>query len=156
MSNCFDLQPLEKRVLFASPSTVLTHAMRQEIIDHWSGSNKATLQTKLNTGNGAFDGYLLTYMQGRAGTTFFWNTSDVAGIKSFVNSNLSTSTTVSNADHIVAHQFPNGNSSVYDVDLGPGDINWSTTTSNSEFVHTLNRQDVWQDLAQAYTFTGTS
>src|SRR5439155_10429594 len=90
------------------------------------------------------------------GQTFFWRTGDVAGIKSFVNANLATSSTVSNADHIVAHQFPNGNSSSYSVSLGAGDINWKTTTSNTEFVHTLNRQAFWQDLAQAYVFTGNA
>src|SRR5205809_8017756 len=101
------MQPLERRVLLAAPSDVLTHAIRQSIIDHWSGGNKATLQTKLNTSNAAFDNYLLGYMSGRAGNTFFWNTGDVAGIKTFVNANISTSTTVSNADHIVSHMFPN-------------------------------------------------
>ena len=68
--NCFSLTPLEKRIfLSVTPSSVLTKAMRQEIIDHWVGSNKSTLQTKLNTGNGAFDSSLLGYMTARAGTS---------------------------------------------------------------------------------------
>ena len=127
------------------------------IIDHWVvGAEKTALQTKLNTGNGAFDGALLTYMTTRAGTDFFWNTSDVASIKTFVNANISTSSTVSNADSIVSHEFPDGDSGVYNVNLGSGDINWKTVGPNTEFVHTLNRMAFWQDLAQAYIFTGNA
>ncbi len=144
-------------LLSATPATVLTKAMRQSIIDHWAaGSTRTTLQTKLNTGNGAFDGYLLSYMQGRAGQTFFWNSSDVASIKTFVNANLATSTIIANADNIVAHNFPNGQTTAYDVSLGAGDVNWATTGPNTDFVHALNRQAFWQDLAQAYTFNGSS
>jgi hypothetical protein len=155
--NLFDVERLEQRTLFAAPSDVLTKAIRQELLNHWNGSNKTTLQAKLDANQlGAFDGALLSYMTSRGGQSFFWNTSDVAGIKSFVNANLSTSTTISNANNVVAHKFPNGNSSVYDQDLGAGDINWKTTTSNSEFVHTQNRMGFWQDLAQAYVFNGNS
>lgn len=154
-ANLFQLQPLEKRVfLSATPSSVLTKAMRQEIIDHWVGSNKATLQTKLNTGNGAFDNSLLGYMTARSGNTFFWKTSDVAGIQDFINNNLDPATVISNANHIVAHQFPDGNSASYSVQLPAGDIDWTHTTSNSEFVQTQNRMAFWQDLAQAYISTG--
>ena len=150
-------ESLERRTLLTvTPSSVLTKANRQEIIDHWVGSNKATLQTKLNTSNAAFDNSLLGYMTGRAGQSFFWNTSDVAGIKTFVNANIATSTTVSNADSIVAHMFPNGTTGVYDQNLGSGDVNWKTTGSDANFVHTLNRMDFWQDLAQSYTFTGNA
>jgi hypothetical protein len=35
-------------------------------------------------------------------------------------------------------------------------VNWKTTTSDANFVHVLNYQNFWQDLAQAYTFTGNS
>src|SRR5439155_19319736 len=48
----------------------------------------------------------------------------------------------------------NGNSESYDYQLPAGDINWSTTNSNPEFVHTLNRQEYWLDLSQAYIVTG--
>src|SRR3954468_21722122 len=96
-SSRFEIQPLESRVfLSVTPYSILTKANRQYIIDHWTGANKATLQTKLNTSNSAFDNALLGYMQGRGGQTFFWNPSDVAGIKSFVNANLATGSTVAN------------------------------------------------------------
>jgi len=82
--NAFELQPLERRVLFAVPT--ITKAMRQELVSHWTGSNKAELQAKLDANKpGAFDGLLLNYMATRSGNTFFWNTGDVAGIRSFVN-----------------------------------------------------------------------
>ncbi|HYO10990.1 MAG TPA: alginate lyase family protein [Tepidisphaeraceae bacterium] len=135
----------------------VTKAMRQELVNKWSGANKADLQAKLDENKmGAFDTALLSYMTGRSGQTFYWKTGDVAGIKSFVNSWIATSTVVSNANHIVAHEFPDGNSAQYDVHIDGEDINWKHTTTNPEFVHTLNRHDFWQDLAQAYVFTGDS
>src|SRR5262245_10102936 len=104
----FEFQPLEPRLLFAVPS--ITKAMRQELLAHWNGANKADLQAKLDANKpGAFDGLLLNYMATRGGNTFFWKTSDVAGIKSFVNApNIATSTLIARADSIVAHKFPNG------------------------------------------------
>src|SRR4051812_12586215 len=70
--DAFELQPLERRVLFAVP--VITKAMRQELVNHWTGSNKAELQAKLDANKpGAFDGLLLNYMATRGGNTFFWN-----------------------------------------------------------------------------------
>ena len=153
----FVLQPLEPRVfLSVTPSTVLTKAMRQSIIDHWIGSNKATLQTKLNTGNGAFDGYLLSYMARAAAPAFSGTPATSTASKRSSTRISSTSSTITNADSIVAHMFPDGDSGVYDVNLGSGDINWSTVGPSSEFVHTLNRQAFWQDLAQAYVFTGNA
>jgi hypothetical protein len=141
-------------------SSLLSKAIRQDIINHWGGANKAFLQTKLNTGNGAFDGALLAYMQSRAGQTFYWNPSDVAGNVSWIQTNLNTAGVLANADDILAHRFPEqGNSASYDVQLAGGVINWSTkpaTTSNQEFVPTLNRMDFWQDLTQAYLFTGNA
>jgi hypothetical protein len=140
---------------FAAPADVLTKAVRQELVNNWTGSNKAELQAKLNENKmGAFDGLLLDYMINRSGQTFFWKSTDVAGIVQFFKDNFSTSSTISNADNIVAHRFPNGNSGTYDVQLPAGDINWSTTNSNSEFVHTQNRMDFWVDLAQSYAITG--
>jgi hypothetical protein len=155
IENCFDLQPLEKRLFFAAPSAVLTKPIRQELLNHWTGSNKAELQAKLDANKmGAFDGALLSYMSARGGNTFFWNTGDVGDIRTFVNApNISTSTLISRADNIVAHMFPNGSTSSFDFNMGPGDINWSTAGNNSEFVHVLNRHDFWQDLSQAYVFT---
>ncbi len=174
-SAVFDLQRLEQRTFFsvspanplvieklsptaitplAAPTDVLTKGVRQELLKNWNGPNKTALQKKLNTNRmGGFDSLLLSYMRSRAGNTFFWNTADVGSIKNFINANLATATTLANADHIVAHQFPDGNSVDYDVHLPAGDINWKTTNANPEFVYTLNRQDFWGDLAQAYVLT---
>ena len=153
--NAFELQPLEKRVLFAVPGQILNKAIRQELLNHWTGSNKAELQSKLDANRmGAFDGTLLNYMTTRGGNTFFWNTADVPEIREFVTApNIATSTLITRADSIVDHMFPNGATSSFDVDMGDGDINWSTAGPNGEFVHVLNRHNYWQDLSQAYVFT---
>ncbi len=152
----FELQSLEPRIhLSATPSNVLTKGARLDLLKHWSGPSKTTLQKKLAAGKvGAFDSLLLSTMRARSGNNFFWNTSQVSGIRDFINVNLATSTTISNADHVVAHQFPDGNSEEFDVQLPAGDINWKTANANPEFVYTLNRQDYWIDLAQAYVLTG--
>ncbi|HEX8523821.1 MAG TPA: alginate lyase family protein [Tepidisphaeraceae bacterium] len=146
--------PAQLHVL-ASSTAVLTKATRQELLSHWSGPGKGSLSKKLKQNKlGGFDELLLNYMKNRAGTTFFWNTRDVEGIKNFINTNLATASTISNAENVVAHRFPNGNSQKYDVQLPSGDINWNTSNSNPEFVYTLNRHDFWIDLAQAYVLTG--
>jgi hypothetical protein len=141
----------------ATPPDLLTKALRQQIVDRWNGSNKASLQTLLNQNKmGAFDGALLDYMKARTGNTFYWNRGDVAGIQDFINANLATSNTINNANSIVAHRFPDGNSEVYDVQLPAGPIDFSTTTSNVDFYYTLNRHEFWLDLSQAYILTGDS
>jgi hypothetical protein len=177
----FVLQSLEQRLLFSvtpsgapvppapvpaqsgavllslDPGAVLTNGMRADLLAHWSGPNKADLQSLLDQRKwGAFDGALLSYMQSRSDQSFFWKTGDVAGIKSFVNTNLTTGSVVPNADHVLSHQFPDGSSTTYNVDLGSGEINWLSAPSgvSGEFIHNLNRMDFWQDLAQAYVFTG--
>src|SRR5207237_10233457 len=131
---------------------------RQTLLDHWNGANKADLQAKLDAGKmGAFDDLLLSYMKARAGQTFFWKTSDVSSIVSFINTNLDAGPTISHADDSVAHRFPaQGNSDTYNVQLPSGAIDWSTTNNNPEFTQTLNRQEFWLDLAQAYRVTGDS
>src|SRR5687767_3389965 len=113
----FELQPLEMRVLFAVPT--LTKGMRQELLNHWTGSNKAELQAKLDANKpGAFDGLLLNYMATRPGNTFFWNTGDIDEIRDFVmEPNIATSTLITRADSIVDHMFPNGATSSWDVDM---------------------------------------
>ncbi|HYO09225.1 MAG TPA: alginate lyase family protein [Tepidisphaeraceae bacterium] len=186
LHRCVQLQPLERRVFLAAtpapaappaeaqarsatiapaaittqavaPSDVLTRAARQDLLDHWNGPNRADLQAKLNANKlGAFDGALLAYMRSRAGNTFFWNTADVPKIKEFINTKLATASVISNADHVVAHRFPNGNSENYNVQLPAGDIDWSTSNSNPEFVHTQNRHEFWLDLSQAHVLTGNS
>src|SRR5438552_486448 len=143
-----------------TPSDLLTKTVRQNFLNHWSGSNKADLQAKLDANKlGAFDDALLAYMQARGGQTFFWNLSDIAGIVSFINTNLATASTIGHADDIVAHKFPQqSGSATYDVQLPAGVIDWTTQPAGvtSDFPQTMNRHEFWLDLAQAYRFTGTS
>jgi hypothetical protein len=146
------IEPLEQRALLASPNDVLTTAMRQEIIDHWVGPNRATMQARLEVGNGAFDAHLLRYMATRP-ASFFWTPADVSEIADFINGNLATQGLIGLADDIVEHRFPNGRSNVYDVQLPAGDFDWTTSNSNPEFVHALNRHVFWLDLSQAYVLT---
>ncbi|HEV2292486.1 MAG TPA: alginate lyase family protein [Tepidisphaeraceae bacterium] len=156
------LRPPEAGALAAvaalAPADLLSKAARQNLLDHWSGENRASLQAKLNANQlGAFDAALLEYMQKRPGQTFVFKQSDVAGIVSFINENLPTGATIRRADHLVAHRFPEqGNSSEYAIQLPAGEINWNRqppSTSNPEFLQSLNRQEFWLDLAQAYRFT---
>jgi hypothetical protein len=178
----FEFQPLESRVFLSgsipsaadqpidpsaavsatidklAPADLLTKAVRQNLLNHWSGENRASLQAKLNANQlGAFDAALLEYMRERPGQTFVFRQSDVAGIVNFINGNLSTDFTVGHADDLVAHRFPEqGNSDAYEIQLPAGDINWSRQppqTTNPEFLQGLNRQEFWLDLAQAYRFT---
>ena len=122
-------------MFLAAPGDVLTKAIRQELVNNWTGPNKADLQAKLNENKmGAFDGLLLSYMTGRAGQQFYWDTGDVTEIKDWINSYIVTTSLVSNADKIVDHIFPNGANSSYDYNMGAGDINWSTVGPNAEFV----------------------
>src|SRR5688572_22663286 len=136
-SSSATLAPLAAAVA-AAPADLLTKALRQELVNRWSGPNKAELQSRLDQNKmGAFDQILLDYMKARPGNTFYWNTSDVAAIQDFINAKLATSNTINNANSIVDHRFPNGNSEVYNVQLPAGPIDFSTTTSNVDFYYTL-------------------
>src|SRR4051794_6075752 len=143
-----------------TPADLLTKTVRQNLLNHWSGTNKAALQAKLDANKlGAFDDALLAYMQGRGGQTFFWNQSDIAGIVSFINTNLATATTIGHADDIVAHKFPpQSGSTTYNVQLPAGVIDWTTQPAgvSSDFPQTMNRHEFWLDLAQAYRFTNNT
>jgi uncharacterized heparinase superfamily protein len=147
------IEPLERRALLASPADVLTTAMRQQIIDHWVGPNRATMQAKLDVGPGAFDAHLLRYMLTRPEQSFFWRPADVPEIGRFIAEHLYTQDVIDLADDVVDHRFPNGRSDVYDVQLPPGDFDWTTSNSNPEFVHALNRHEFWRNLSQAYVLT---
>lgn len=180
----FVLQPLESRLLLSgnetaaveapspaaaaplavpsaaavAPADLLSKAVRQNLLNHWSGENKASLQAKLNANRlGAFDAALLEYMRERPGQTFVFKQSDVGDIVDFINDELSTAFVIGHADDIVAHRFPEqGNSDEYEIQLPAGEINWyrqPPSTTNPEFVQSLNRQEFWIELAQAYRFT---
>ena len=52
-------------------ASLLSKAVRQDLLNHLTLSNKSDLQAKLDQNKmGAFDGLLLSTMQGRAGQTF--------------------------------------------------------------------------------------
>src|SRR5438045_2314133 len=87
----FLLHPLESRLLLSgetfTPASVLTRAMRQELLIHWNGSNKSDLSDVLGQGKlGAFDSRLLSYMVNRdssgAGPHFYFQSSDADSIAS--------------------------------------------------------------------------
>ena len=142
-SALFELQPLESRVFLSAdaatpaadavpfaataavqpavslqalaPADVLTKGMRQNLLNHWTGVNRASLQAKLNANQlGAFDAALLEYMRERPGQTFVFKQSDVGEIVDFINDELSTAFVIGHADDLVAHRFPEqGNSDSY-------------------------------------------
>ena len=75
------IQPLEKRVMFSvtTPDTVLTTALRKELLADWNGSNKATLTADLAAGNNAqFDADLLSYMQNRTDANFYFTPGQIS------------------------------------------------------------------------------
>ncbi len=183
--NLFELHRLEQRVLLSTsalaapfhvgvaptnveyaplgvtttmPSAVVSKAMRQDLLAHWNGSNKATLTSLLNAGKyGAFDNNLLSYMRSRTTADFFFDPTALSSYTTYINANLPTSGTISNADNIVNHLFPDTYGGDYTIQLPTGDINWlsqSATASHPDFLHTLNRMESWIDLGNAYAITG--
>ena len=120
----FELSPLESRVLLAvTPASVLTKDIRQSLLDHLTVSNKSTLQSKLTANDLAgFDTALLSYMKARSSTHFFFQLADVAGISSYITSNVGQGGADTRANEIVAHKFPQQTSSTdYTVQLGSDD-----------------------------------
>lgn len=181
----FDLQPLERRLFLsvssdsarvlatsapaavhANPATstpTLTLADRQELLNNWVGSDKATLTSLLATNDTAgFDAELLNYMRTRTNVNYYFDPADATGIINFINADSGLvnqkNAKIAKADNIVAHLFPEiVSSSSYAIQLPAGNIDWinqPTTTTNTEFRYTLNRQFFWEDLAMAYRFTG--
>jgi hypothetical protein len=65
----------------------------------------------------------------------------------------SVTAAVARADHTVAHLFPEqDNSDTATVQLPPGAIDWDAlpeSTTNADFLHTLNRHSAWVDVAMA-------
>jgi hypothetical protein len=151
----FEYAPLG--VVTTMPSAVVSKALRQDLLSHWNGSNKSTLQSLLNQGKyGAFDNNLLNYMRSRSSPDFFFDPTDLSSYVTYINSNLPTSGTISNADNIVNHLFPDQYGGDYTIQLPAGDINWlsqSATSSVPDFLHTLNRMESWIDLGNAFALT---
>src|SRR4051812_7912078 len=130
----FAIQQLESRTLLSgetlTPATVLTKAMRQDLLAHWDGANKAALADLLAQKKyGAFDANLMNYMVARdaagTGPHFFFKSGDADGIASYVQLHLSTANTVAHADAVLSHLFPQQDSaSTYDVHLPAGDVDF--------------------------------
>lgn len=162
-------EQLEKRFLYvatpASPradslGSLFDKTERQIIIDRLTNldpSVRGNLQTKLNTGMGAFDGALLSYMRTRSGPNFFFDPADVSDIGDFINSkSISVADQVTHANAVTdSHLFPDqGGAGTYTVDL-PDVINWIAPggSTNPEFLHTMNRHEYWLDIAWASAST---
>src|SRR5437763_49549 len=112
-SSLFALQPLEARLLLTTtPASVLTNPIRQDLLNHWNGSNKATLQNLLNQNKvSVFDSTLLSYMTARSGPNFYFDPANAATNASYIQANFNTATTIANANAILSHHFPEQSSS---------------------------------------------
>jgi len=155
-------------VIRATPmkaAPTLSLADRQELLANWIGSNAATLQGYLTAGNTtAFDAELLNYMKTRTNRHYLFDPADATGIINFINSDgglvSQKNTKIGRADSILAHDFPElVSSSTYAVPLPDGTIDWinqPSSSTNTEFRYTLNRQFFWNDLAMAYRFTNNA
>jgi hypothetical protein len=144
----------------ATSSSPLTLGDRQALLGEFSGELARSLgKTLRNSGPDAFDASLLKYMERRAGPAFFFNPKRASSLTALVNDKLSfkVPAEVSQADDIVAHLFPEQiNSQTNTVQLG-AEIDWDAqpeSTDNADFLHSLNRQGFWKDLAMAYRLTG--
>src|SRR5204863_5456237 len=110
--------PLERRLMLTiTPSSVLTKTIRQDLVDHWAGSNKATLQSLLDQNKvSVFDSTLLGYMRSRSGPHFYFDPSAAQTDADYIQTNFSISSTTTNADAVLAHMFPQQSSAgTYDV-----------------------------------------
>jgi hypothetical protein len=144
-----------------APAAGLTHADRLELVSHLTGDLASSLaKTLRHTGDAAFDATLLTYMIRRPGPYFFFNPKQLPKYLDYLDDHLATEVpdTVAKADAILAHRVPEQlNSGTYTVQLPAGSIDWGTQpvgTGNPNFLHALNRQAFWKDLAIAYRTTG--
>ena len=103
---------------------------------------------------------MATYFQTRSNVNFFFDPADASNDASYINTNnISYSDILSRADSVVdSHLFPDQtNADTYTVDL-PNNIDWtdSSYSTNTEFLHALNRQGFWMDLSQSAVLDGNS
>ena len=154
------LQPLERRVMFsATPASVLTVAMRKELLADWNGPDKSQLTADLAAGNSTqFDADLLSYMQNRTNASFFFTPGQVSSDLNYIQTNIGTSTITTSANDAVNHLFPASPGASSDsLQLPAGDINWlGTTQGDTDEYQSLNRMSWWQNLASAYQLTGNA
>ncbi len=154
----FEIQPLEPRLLMAAtPASVLTKPIRQTLLSGLNVSIKSSLQAKLNANDLAgFDTQLLSYMQTRPNTHFYFQLSEVPGIASYITSDIGDGGATARANDILAHTFPEtSDSQTYTVSTG-STIDWTAANaSKPEFLHALNRHTYWVDLSRAFRYTGS-
>jgi hypothetical protein len=157
---CGDFESLEDRQLLSGVAP--TVADRRELLSHLTGALHASLaKTLRHSGPDAFDATLLKYMDRRDTANYYFRTKDVAPFLAFdAGSNgrqQRYADKVALADAVIAHRFPlSDGSSQYTVQLG-AQINWTeqpAATDDPNFLHTLNRQGFWGELALAYRITG--
>ncbi len=156
------MQSLEKRLLFAvapaSPradtlGSVFDRTQRQTLLNRMtnlSSNERSTLQTKLTKSITQFDNALLSYMRTRTNVDFYFDPATTSTIGQFIkNNSISFTQTQQDADAVVNHLFPaQSSSATFDVQL-PANINWVAPggSTNPNFLHTLNWQTYWEELA---------
>jgi hypothetical protein len=162
-ANSYTLESLEPRVLAsaapATNSSPLTVADRNALIAHLTAGPLTASLTKTlkRSGPDAFDATLLRYMERRDTARYFFRSKDAPAYLDFLvnryNMGMAVTAAVARADKTVAHLFPEqNNSDTATVQLPPGAIDWDTlpdSTTNADFLHTLNRHSAWVDVAMA-------
>ena len=164
---CFDLQPMEKRLLMAaapaSPRSETLGALfdkgeRAVLAQRLTGFDSATRSGLASRTNNAasFDAYLESAMEGRS-SRFYFDESQVADRARYVKDNLQGLNDAAALDPVVDdHQFLDGTGSRR-VDL-PNAIDWTdgdpAGTTDPDFPNILNRHNEWLGLARASRITG--
>ena len=167
VTSCFDLQPMEKRLLMAaapaSPrsdtlGSLFDRGERQVLAARLTGFDAATrsgLASRAGS-TSSFDAYLEGRMEGRP-SHFFFDESDAANRAAYVKNNLQGLNDAARLDPVVAdHKFYDG-TGARQVDL-PNNIDWTdghpAGTTDPDFPNILNRHNEWLDLARASRYTG--
>lgn len=164
------IDSLEPRVLYAatpaapradSLGAVFDKTERSDLLARLTNlpaGTRNTLATNLAQNKiGAFDTNLLGYMVNRTTAQFFFRTNQTAGLSTYVKNNFGTSGTTPRAVAVTDNRLFPEQSSVdsFTVSL-PANVTWSGlgVSTNPEFIHALNRQEWWVNLAQSYRLTG--
>lgn len=161
---------LEPRLLFAlTPGTprpdslgsLFDRGERQEMLNRLTllpADTRANLQSKLDQNKpGAFDSGLRAYLRGRATPRFYFDENQAAGIASYIAGTLGDSGAAARADKIVEERkFPQDTSTADFTVTLPANITWVApgVSPSPDFIHALNRQQFWLDLAQGSLATG--
>lgn len=156
------MELLERRFLLAlTPAapraatlgTAFDRGERQVLLQRLTNLDPATrshLQARLSSGPGKFDISLLAYMRSRSGPNFFHDRAKTEEIGGFIIANkINYADLQTRGDALTAHLFPDQYSSAdFTVQL-PKRINWVSPGDhdNPEFLHSMNRQEWWRELA---------